>query len=170
MTRTFKASASTGRLQGPNIDVPCVFGTGGLVDAQKKTEGDKASPIGLWPARRAFYRADRMDQPKTMLVLDAISKDDGWCDAPLDPAYNLPVRKPYPVSHETLMREDGLYDLVVVLGHNDDPPQPGLGSAIFLHCRAEDGRGTAGCLAIDRDDLVKLVEQLRPGDLIAFEP
>ena len=170
MTQTFRARAATLRLTGPSVDMSCVFGTGGLVSADEKTEGDKASPIGLWPVRRALYRADRIDKPKTALVIDAIGDEDGWCDDPADPAYNLPVRKPYQASHETLMREDGLYDLVVVLGHNDDPPKPGLGSAIFLHCRAEDGRGTAGCLAIDRNDLLALMEQLQPGDLIAFEP
>ena len=169
MTQTFRARAQTLRLVGPDIDVPCVFGTGGLVTADQKTEGDKASPIGRWPVRRAFYRADRIEKPATSLVIDPISADDGWCDAPDDPAYNLPVRKPYDASHESLMREDRLYDLMIVLGHNDDPPIPGRGSAIFLHCRAEDGRGTAGCLAIDRADLVALVERLHPGDLIAFE-
>jgi len=166
----FRASAANGRLIGPGVDFDCVFGTGGLVDAAAKREGDKASPIGVWPVRRALYRADRIPAPDTGLVLDPITPTDGWCDAPDDPAYNRPVRRPYAASHEMMRREDGLYDLVVVLGHNDDPPRPGLGSAIFLHCMAEDGRGTAGCLAIRRPDLVRLVETLVPGDLIEFSP
>ncbi len=166
----FRASAGAGRLVGPETDVPCVFGTGGLIGAEAKREGDKASPIGLWSVRRALYRADRIDAPTTSLVLDQIEPDDGWCDAPDDAAYNRPIRKPYDSSHETMMRQDGLYDLVVVLGHNDNPPVPGLGSAIFLHCMAEDGRGTAGCLAIKRTDLIRLMEQLQPGDIIEFAP
>ena len=41
-----------------------------------------------------------------------------------------------------MWRDDGAYDLVVPLGYNDAPPEPGRGSAIFalhrfgksLHC------------------------------------
>lgn len=166
----FRASASAGQLTGPDIRSACVFGASGLVDAASKREGDKASPIGIWPVRRALFRADRMEPPSTELVLDPITASDGWCDAPEDPAYNRPVRKPYRASHETLLRSDGLYDLVIVLGHNDNPPEPGLGSAIFLHCMADNGKPTAGCLAIKRQDLIHLVNQLRAGDWIEFAP
>ena len=37
-----------------------------------------------------------------------------------------------------MWREDGLYDLVVVVGYNDDPPEGEWGSAIFLHIARED--------------------------------
>jgi len=47
-----------------------------------------------------------------------------------------------------------------VLGHNDDPPVPGLGSAIFLHCAAPDYAPTEGCVAIARDELVDLLGRL----------
>jgi L,D-peptidoglycan transpeptidase YkuD (ErfK/YbiS/YcfS/YnhG family) len=166
----YTASASSARLSRPGFETECVFGKGGLIAAADKREGDKKSPIGHWPVRRALYRDDRIDRPKTGLVLDAIRPNDGWCDAPDDSAYNRPIRKPYPASHETVMREDGLYDLVVILGHNDDPPVPGLGSAIFLHCMAEDGRGTDGCVAIRRQALIDLVGRLRPGDVIEIAP
>ena len=38
------------------------------------------------------------------------------------------MRLPYAASHEKLWREDGVYDIVVILGHNDDPPVAGAGS------------------------------------------
>ena len=76
--------------------------------------------------------------PSRRLPLRAIRKDDGWCDAPDDPNYNRLVKLPYPASAETMWREDHLYDLVAVLGYNDDPVVPGKGSAIFLHL-ARDG-------------------------------
>jgi L,D-peptidoglycan transpeptidase YkuD (ErfK/YbiS/YcfS/YnhG family) len=57
---------------------------------------------------------------------------------------------------ETLWRDDGLYDLLAVIGWNDDPPAAGLGSAIFLHVAHEGGAGlepTEGCVALRKDDL-----------------
>jgi L,D-peptidoglycan transpeptidase YkuD (ErfK/YbiS/YcfS/YnhG family) len=48
-------------------------------------------------------------------------------------AYNRLVRMPNDWSHEKMWRDDGLYDLVVVVGYNDDPPEGEWGSAIFLH-------------------------------------
>ena len=63
------------------------------------------------------------------------------------------MRLPYPASAERLWREDGVYDLIVVLGHNDDPVVPGAGSAIFLH-RARSGyEPTQGCVALAAADL-----------------
>ncbi len=149
----YTASQAAGRLRGPGFDAECVFGKAGLVPAAAKREGDGASPIGVWPVRRAFYRPDRLDRPQTLLRLDSIAANDGWCDDPGDPAYNRLIRTPYSASHETLVRDDGLYDLIVVLGHNDDPPAPAMGSAIFLHCRPDHDRGTLGCLAIPRAGL-----------------
>jgi L,D-peptidoglycan transpeptidase YkuD (ErfK/YbiS/YcfS/YnhG family) len=162
----YTASLSRGSLSGPSFEAPCVFGKAGLVSAEGKREGDGASPIGVWPVRRVFYRADRLDAPETRLRLDPVMNEDGWCDAPDDPAYNRMVKRPYEASHEALVRDDGLYDLIVVLGHNDDPPVQGLGSAIFLHCRPDHDRGTLGCVAIPQTDLVRLVEALAPGDSI----
>lgn len=124
--------------------------------------------------RKAWWRPDRLDRPETPLVIDPLSKRDGWCDDPGDPGYNRPVVRPYPASHEALWREDGLYDVIVMLGHNDDPPVPGLGSAIFLHC-ALPGEGgglkpTLGCVAIPRDALVMLLRRLTPADAIEISP
>ncbi len=154
------------QLTGPEFSAPCVFGEAGLIDASEKREGDKASPIGIWPVRRALFRADRMEAPDTALRLDRIDPQDGWCDDPNDAGYNRQVRLPYRGRHEVLTRTDQLYDLIVILGHNDDPPVPGRGSAIFLHCQNPDGRPTLGCLALPPQDLIELVRRLEPGDEI----
>ena len=88
---------------------------------------------------------------------DRIAPQDGWCDDPSHAAYNRQVTLPFGHSHETLWRADGLYDLIVVLGHNDDPPAPGLGSAIFLHVAAPDYTPTEGCVALALGDLLEVV-------------
>lgn len=146
--------------------VPCAIGKAGVIAASDKREGDAASPAGAWPVRRGVWRADRLDRPQSALILDPIQSDDGWCDAPGDPAYNRPVRLPYPASCEEMARTDELYDIVVVLGHNDGPPEPGLGSAIFLHCAKPGYPPTQGCVALAREDLIAVLADLQPGDLL----
>jgi len=136
---------------------PCALGRSGVVSARTKREGDGASPAGIWPVRRVLWRPDRLEQPRTSLLFQPIAPDDGWCDAPDDPAYNRPVRMPWPTSHEVMTRTDGLYDVVVILGHNDSPPIPGMGSAIFLHCASPDYQPTEGCIALARTDLLTLL-------------
>ncbi|WP_382436979.1 L,D-transpeptidase family protein [Glycocaulis abyssi] len=161
---------SNGVLLAAGRTFRCALGRSGVVRADEKREGDGASPAGVWTVRRALWRADRLEKPLTALPLQMIASDDGWCDAPGDPAYNRPVRMPWPTSHEVMSREDGLYDVVVVLSHNDSPPVPGLGSAIFLHCAAPDYAPTEGCIAIARDELVALLEDMSPASTLEISP
>ena len=134
----------------------------------KGGEGDGITPLGAFAVREIFYRADRMAKPDTALPLRAIEKDDGWCDAPDDPNYNRPVKLPYPASAEQMWREDHLYDLVAVLGYNDDPVVPGKGSAIFLHLARPDYSHTQGCVALAYDDALAAIAQLKPGDRVVI--
>ena len=146
--------------------VRCALGRGGVVPAALKREGDGASPAGVWALRKVLYRSDRGPPPATALPAAPIAPDDGWCDDPADPAYNRPVRHPYPASAERLWREDEVYDVIVVLGHNDDPVRPGAGSAIFLHLARPDYAATEGCVALARGDLDALLRQAAPGDAV----
>jgi L,D-peptidoglycan transpeptidase YkuD (ErfK/YbiS/YcfS/YnhG family) len=145
-----------------DVSYRCALGRSGIV--LNKREGDGATPAGRFPLRRAFYRPDRLARPATGLPLSPLCLEDGWCDDPADPAYNRLVRLPYPARHETMWRQDGLYDLVIVPGHNDDPPKPGLGSAIFLHVARQDGGPTEGCVALLLADLLDLAARLGPKD------
>ena len=147
----------------------CAIGRGGLAAAADKREGDGVSPIGVWPMRRLLYRPDRGPAPVTALPVRAITPQDGWCDDPAHPDYNRLVQLPFSATHEILWREDGLYDLVVVLGHNDDPPIAPLGSAIFLHLAKPDYAPTEGCIALSRADLEAVLAQAQPGDALAIE-
>lgn len=146
--------------------VRCALGKGGVLPARDKREGDGASPAGTWPIRRLLWRADKGPAPRTALPTHAIAPDDGWCDAPDDPAYNRPVKLPYPASAERMWRDDAIYDLVVVLGHNDEPVAPGMGSASFLHLARPDYAPTEGCVALARRDLEALLSRARLGDVL----
>jgi len=141
----------------------CAIGRGGI--GAKGGEGDGITPIGTFPVRRVLYRPDRVSL-RTKLPASAIAENDGWCDAPDDPNYNMPVKLPYAASHEHMWREDRLYDVVVVLGYNDDPVIAGKGSAIFLHVAQPDYGPTEGCVALALPDLLAVLEKLSPGDSI----
>ena len=148
---------------------PCAVGRSGVIAAGRKREGDGASPAGAWPMRRLLYRPDRLPSPETDLPMAAIAENDGWCDDPQDGAYNQAVELPYAASHERLWRDDEIYDLIVVLGHNDAPVRPGLGSAIFLHCARSDFSPTEGCIALAPETLLRLLADAKPGDRVVIE-
>lgn len=142
---------------------PCALGRSGI-DPDKR-EGDGATPPGIFPLRELRYRQDRLAVPATELPLIPIAPKDGWCDAPEDPAYNRPVRLPYAASAEAMWREDHLYDLVVVIGHNDDPVVPYAGSAVFFHLAKEKNgsfQPTEGCVALRLDDMREVLALCGP--------
>ncbi|MDG5495474.1 L,D-transpeptidase family protein [Niveispirillum sp. BGYR6] len=140
----------------------CAVGRNGI--RADKREGDGATPVGAFALRQVFYRADRLPRPQTGLPIAAIRPEDGWCDDPAHPDYNRPVTLPFAASHEEMWLAEPVYDIVVVLGHNDDPPVPGLGSAVFLHLARPGYEGTAGCLAVTLPDMLSLLRLARPGD------
>jgi L,D-peptidoglycan transpeptidase YkuD (ErfK/YbiS/YcfS/YnhG family) len=157
-----------GRLAWPGGSASAACGRGGV--RGDKREGDGATPAGIFPLIRAFYRADRVAPPQTGLPIEALRPNDGWVDDPADLQYNRLVALPYPAHHEEMWRADGLYDLVVVIGYNTDPPLPGRGSAIFLHVASPDLAPTAGCIAVARDILAGLLPSLGPGSTITIRP
>ncbi len=145
----------------------CAIGPAGV--SADKREGDGATPVGCFQLRRVLYRPDRLARPETGLPVAALRPEDGWCDDPDVAAYNRPVRLPYAASHERLWRDDGIYDVIVVLGHNDDPPVPGRGSAIFLHVAKPDYGPTAGCVALALADLLTVLREVGPGACVRIE-
>lgn len=155
-----------GTLSLESITVPCALGKSGL--GVRKREGDGKTPVGRFELLCVYFRADRLRRPRTGLPVVQILPDLGWCDDPVHPRYNRPVKLPFEASHERMWRDDGLYDVVVVLDHNLHPPVPGLGSAIFFHCARPDYSPTAGCVAVSRQDMLKILDSCGPGTLMAI--
>jgi L,D-peptidoglycan transpeptidase YkuD (ErfK/YbiS/YcfS/YnhG family) len=116
--------------------------------------------------RRVLYRADRLSVPACTVPVEPIGPQDGWCDDPLDPAYNRPVRLPYAGRHEELWRTDAVYDIVGVLGWNDAPVERDRGSAIFLHVARPDFQPTEGCIALALPDLRSVLAMGLSGILV----
>ncbi len=88
---------------------------------------------------------------------------DGWCDAPGNRNYNRLVRLPYRASHERMRRQDGLYDVCIVLDWNIRERRQGRGSAIFLHLARPGYAPTEGCIALSRRDMARLLPHLARG-------
>lgn len=146
---------ASGMLRWNNICFPCAFGKNGI--GQNKIEGDGATPLGDFPLRRVLYRPDRMAPPRTALPIAPLSPRDGWCNDPSHVLYNQQVRQPVQASCELLWRTDSIYDVIVVLGHNDSPVVAGGGSAVFLHVAGEDLQSTKGSVALQQKDLLTIL-------------
>jgi len=144
-----------GRLVFAGATYRAALGCGGV--RADKQEGDGATPAALLPLRRVFYRADRVAKPRTHLPVEPLARSDGWCDDPSHRAYNTHVTLPFEARHETLWRNDPLYDVCAVLGWNDAPVVRGRGSAIFLHVARADYAPTEGCVALALPDLLQVL-------------
>ncbi len=135
--------------KGSPLFFPCAIGKNGQTVFKK--EGDNKTPIGIWKPLMLYYRADRVKRPQTNLPIKPIQPEDGWCDEPFDPNYNRYVKQPYKNSSERLWREDHIYDMLVVLSHNQTPRIHGLGSAIFMHLARPNYTPTEGCIALSKN-------------------
>ncbi|EKF19111.1 L,D-transpeptidase family protein [Nitratireductor pacificus] len=141
---------------GPLV-FPCALGRSGTV--MLKREGDGATPVATLRLLYGYFRTDRLPSgpPRSRFALTAIDARDGWCDASGDRNYNRPVRLPYPASHETMLRDDRLYDVCMVSDWNMRPAMRRRGSAIFLHVAKPGFPPTEGCIAVSPRDMARIL-------------
>ena len=125
-----------------------------------KREGDGGTPAGQFHPVRLRWRADRLPRPRTLLPVQPIAPNQAWCQDPKDRRYNRPFRRSASEPGDRLNRADGLYDLIVEIDHNTRPRVAGRGSAVFIHVARPGFGPTAGCIALTRDNLQRLVSRL----------
>jgi L,D-peptidoglycan transpeptidase YkuD (ErfK/YbiS/YcfS/YnhG family) len=125
-----------------------------------KREGDGATPAGQFHPVRLWWRSDRLPRPRSLLPVRRIAAGDAWCEDPKDRRYNRPFRRSANEPGDRLKRADGLYDLIVEIDHNTRPRVGGHGSAVFIHVARPGFGPTAGCIALARGDLQRLVSHL----------
>jgi L,D-peptidoglycan transpeptidase YkuD (ErfK/YbiS/YcfS/YnhG family) len=147
-----------GRLMYGASVIHCALGSTGIT--HRKREGDGATPAGRFKVLKSLFRPDKDLRPCRLPMPAAIRMSDAWCDDPQDGQYNRQVKLPFRPRHENLWRADHLYDLVIVLDYNIHPRVSGRGSAIFLHLARPDLSPTAGCVAIARADMRRLLPHL----------
>ena len=155
---TANARATHGWLRAGATFIRCAIGRSGVT--RFKREGDGATPAGGFKLLDMRFRADKLAAPISILPRRPIRRDDGWCDDAQAANYNRPVKLPSRSSHEKMWRDDGLYDVVIVLDYNLAPRRKGAGSAIFFHCARKDYAPTEGCVAISLADMRRLLPRL----------
>ena len=61
-----------------------------------------------------------------------------------------------------MYRDDNIYDIVCVLNYNMNPIIKNRGSAIFLHIANDNCYETLGCIALNKINLITLLENINP--------
>ena len=147
-----------GQLIAGGRTLRCALGRSGI--GIKRREGDGITPRGSFGVLGVWHRAHWPRATCRQFPHRLITPDDGWCDAVGDRNYNRAVRLPYRASHEELVRQDHLYDVLMVMDFNVNQRITRGGSAIFVHLAHEDYRPTEGCIAISRRDMLWLLPRL----------
>ncbi len=148
---------------GP-LPFQAALGRGGVTSF--KREGDGGTPRARMAVLSGFRKGGMLTPDRAGLKLRRVGGRDGWCDAPGHGRYNRPVRLPFPASHETLLRNDVLYDFGFVLDWNIRSRRRGMGSAIFLHVAKPGFPPTEGCIALKRGDMLRLMPLIRRGTVV----
>jgi L,D-peptidoglycan transpeptidase YkuD (ErfK/YbiS/YcfS/YnhG family) len=148
-----------GYLKYKNLKFRCSLGKGGI--GKKEKEGDKITPKGAYKIVKIYYRNDRVKKIFSNFKLFKIKKNMGWCDDPKSKKYNQLVKIPNKYGYEELNRKDNIYDLLLVLNYNMKPIIKNKGSAIFIHVSHKNYKKTAGCIALKKTHLIKLISKIK---------
>ena len=143
-------------LKYKDLKFKCALGKAGI--RKKKKEGDNITPKGIYKIIKIYYRDDRIKKISSKFELIKITKNMGWCDDPKSKKYNQLIKLPNRYSHEKFFKNDNSYDLIVILNYNINPIIKNKGSAIFIHIAKKNYKSTAGCIALKKNDLLKLIK------------
>jgi len=149
----------SGYLECNNFKFRCALGRAGI--GKKLREGDKITPQGIFKIIKVYYRPDRIKKIITNFKTVKIKKNIGWCDDSKSFAYNREIKLPSKFTHEKLYRRDNIYNLIAVLNYNMNPTVKRKGSAIFIHIAKKNYEPTAGCIALKKGDLIKLLKKIK---------
>ena len=147
-----------------NLKFRCAIGKNGI--KKKIKEGDFVTPKGTFALKRVYYRGDRIKNLRTKLKKITIKKYMGWCDDPKSKFYNKQIKLPSRYSYEKLYRNDKIYDIIITLDYNTNPIIKNKGSAIFLHIAKKNYKPTAGCIALKKEDLMRLLSIIKKNNKI----
>ncbi len=143
-------------------------GSGHLLSAGARREGDHATPIGVFGIGSTMY-GNQPNPGGLHYDYHRLACGDWWDEDPYSPQYNRFVHVPCGVTpafaswSEPLWTETVAYPYFAVVQFNINPTRGGanaLGSGIFLHSWV--GGATEGCVALREPQLLSLLRWLRP--------
>jgi L,D-peptidoglycan transpeptidase YkuD (ErfK/YbiS/YcfS/YnhG family) len=162
LVQAWRKVASGWKKVGPSV--PAWLGSEGL--SRHPSESKNATPIGSFTLTRAFGHDPN---PGTALKYTHTTPADWWISES-GPLYNTRQRCSSGCAfrqgdpNEHLYFVTPYYDYAVVIDYNtrNSPGgvRQGAGSAFFLHVAV--GQPTAGCVAIPKDQLVRILRWLEP--------
>jgi L,D-peptidoglycan transpeptidase YkuD (ErfK/YbiS/YcfS/YnhG family) len=134
------------------------IGRNGFAPRGDKREGDGRTPTGSFHLQFMFGVDPNPGVHFRYRQSQSTSK---WDDDSASANYNrwVDTRSGYPGRNPESMRVLPVYRYGVVVAYNT-ARTPGRGSAIFFH--VTDGQSTAGCIAVSRSRVVRLLRWLRP--------
>ena len=152
--------------QAVGAGIPAKIGERGM--SPDHYDGSMMTPMGIYTLDFAF---GTQPNPGGGLQYVQVGPTHWWDGDMKSPTYNLmqvceKSKCPFNTSPSSGTENLDIpqYAHAVVMGVNKERI-PGKGGAFFLH--TTDGGATAGCVAVDDAMMVKLIQWLRPGALIA---
>lgn len=159
--------------------IPAVVGKNGLAWGSSNTdqvnstdnvlikkEGDKKAPAGIFNLNYVFGDASADSVKWIKFPYQQMTSNIKCVDDPESKYYNTIVDsnkiKADWKSAEEMKRSDNMYSFGIVVDYNTNPTIVGNGSCIFLHIWREPTQGTAGCTAIDNEQMEQLLRWLNP--------
>ena len=148
------------------MNVAANFGKNGLIDGEKRQQGNLQTPTGIWTTGSFLFGLHPSPPAGTLMPYRPITADSYWSSV-RDSTYNTWVG--HRVSGEHLIDSDPQYEYAFNTGYNSPPNERviGRGTAIFIHCFEPPdnslGKYTHGCIAISRENMVELFTKLDPG-------
>ena len=137
----------------------------------KTKEGDAMTPVGTYHFNKAFGIAD---DPGCALEYQQVTEDDYWSgDQREGYHYNEMVSiKDYPdldtENSEHIVDYVNQYQYCLNISWNEDGT-PGKGSAIFLHCLGPVKPYTGGCVAIPKNQMIKVMQNVQPDCVVLID-
>lgn len=125
--------------------------------SRESYEGSRMTPAGVFPIGEAFYIEEK---PKTGLSTFQITENTYWVDDEDSELYNqrieLDGEKTWQ-SAERMIEYTDAYKYGFVVEYNQNPVEPGRGSAIFFHVGQQP---TLGCIATTEDMVLAYLAEL----------
>ena len=145
----------------------CAIGKSGIISSKK--EGDLATPKGTFELGMFYYRKNNNHPLKCKIKKRIIKKRMGWCNDSRGKKYNQEISFPFKYGAEKLYRKDRIYDLFINIKYNSHPVIKEKGSAIFLHIIDSKYKPTKGCIAISKNDFLKILPLINKKTKISID-